>query len=340
MRENLSLQHRSREFGVAKQFPGVYRFSSNAVPERDRRGIWREVVARQYLGMDSDGIPDVPFFVEMNARELPGMTIGGVLLCGTQESRTRETLSDGKADFCFNINQQGRYQVSCRGQELVVGPGEANLQSFAELGNYSRPELGGGFGLRLPRETLANLVPQLDDFANRAIAANNAALRLLADYAQAVNKMDPTTDMVIQQAAVSHLFELVALTLRSAFGAQIEATRQGMRAAMLHRIKLDILRNLHKSDLSLGYIAERNALTSRSVQRLFAQEQTSFSEFVLSKRLERVFARLRDPQWDATTVTVLALECGFGDMSTFYRFFRRRYGASPLDVRGIERPSG
>ena len=325
---------------MAKQFPGVYRFSSNAVPERDRRGIWREVVARQYLGMDSDGIPDVPFFVEMNARELPGMTIGGVLLCGTQESRTREMLSDGKADFCFGYQPARQVSGFLSRTRVGRGPGEANLQSFAELGNYSRPELGGGFGMAAPRDPCKPCPPTLLYFANRAIAANNAALRLLADYAQAVNKMDPTTDMVIQQAAVSHLFELVALTLRSAFGAQIEATRQGMRAAMLHRIKLDILRNLHKSDLSLGYIAERNALTSRSVQRLFAQEQTSFSEFVLSKRLERVFARLRDPQWDATTVTVLALECGFGDMLTFYRFFRRRYGASPLDVRGIERPSG
>lgn len=325
---------------MVKQFPGVYRFSSNSVPERDRRGIWREVVARQYLGLDSDAVPDVPFFVEMNARELPGLTIGGVMLSGTLEKRTRETLSDGKADFCFNINLQGNYQVSSRGRESIVGPGQANLQSFAELGDYSRPELGGGFGLRLPRETLANLVPRLDDFVNRTIAANNAALRLLADYAHAVNKMDPAADVAIQQAAASHLFELVALTLRSAFGAQIEATRQGLRAAMLHRIKLDILRNLHKPDLALGHIAERNALTPRSIQRLFAQEQTSFSEFVLSMRLERAFDRLRDPQWDSTTVTVLALECGFGDISTFYRFFRRRYDASPLDVRNIARESG
>jgi len=53
---------------VVKQFPGVYRFSSDSIPERERQGLWREVVARQYLGMDSDPLPDVPFFVDMNAR--------------------------------------------------------------------------------------------------------------------------------------------------------------------------------------------------------------------------------------------------------------------------------
>ena len=325
---------------MVKQFPGVYRFSSDSIPERERQGLWREVVARQYLGMDSDPLPDVPFFVDMNARELPGLTIGAVLLCGTQEKRTRETLSDGKADFAFNLNLQGQYQMSYRGRELMVGPGEATLQSCGEPGAYSRPVLGGGIGLRLPRATLSDLVPQLDDLVARPIDANNEALRLLTGYAKAINKMNPRADPVLQQAAVSHLFELVALTLRSAFGARVEATRQGLRAATLHRIKQDVLRNLHRSDLSLGYIAERNALTSRSVQRLFAQDQTSFSEYVLTKRLDRIFDRLRDPQWTATTVTVLALECGFSDMSTFYRFFRRRYGASPLEIRNVSREPG
>jgi AraC-like DNA-binding protein len=335
MRES---QYGSCESDVVKQFPGIYRFSSDSIPERERRGFWREVVARQYLGMDSNGVPDVPFFVDMNARELPGLTIGGVMLCGTQEKRTRETLSDGKADFAFNLNLQGEYLMSYRGRELTVRPGEATLQSFGELGVYSRPVLGGGVGLRLPRAQLAELVPLLDDLVARPIAADNEALRLLVGYAAAVNKLDPRGDPILLRAAVSHIFELVALTLRSAFGARVEASRQGLRAAILHRVKLDILRNLHRSNLALGQIAERNTLTPRSVQRLFAQEQTSFSEFVLTMRLERVFARLRDPQWDATTVTVLALECGFGDMSTFYRFFRRRYGASPLDVRNIARP--
>ncbi|MGD0142108.1 MAG: helix-turn-helix domain-containing protein [Rhizomicrobium sp.] len=322
---------------MVKQFPGIYRFSSDSVPERDRRGFWREVVARQYLGMDSDPLPDVPFFVDMNARELPGLTIGGVMLCGTQERRTRETLADGKADFAFNLNFHGEYLISYRGQEQTIRPGEAMLQSMGETGCYARPVLGGGIGLRLPRPTLSELVPQLDELVARPVDASNPALLLLDEYATAVNRMDPSADISLQRAAVSHVFELVALTLRSAFGVRVEATRRGLRAAMLHRVKQDISRNLHNPRLSLGHIAERNGLTPRSVQRLFAQEQTSFSEFVMAKRLERVFDRLRDPQWNATTVTVLALECGFSDMSTFYRFFRRRFGATPLDVRNNTR---
>jgi AraC-like DNA-binding protein len=322
---------------VVQRLSEIYRFSTNMLPERERKGYWREVVARQFLGMDSEPLPDVPFFVEMNARDLPGLTLGGVMLSGTNDKRTRETLSDGKADFSFSINLQGDYLVSHRGRELTVRAGEAVLQSMGDIGSYARPVLGGGFGLRLPRETLSAFVPHLDDLAARPIAPDNAALQLLAEYVSAVNKMNPATAPELQQAAASHVFELIALTMRSAFGTRVEATRRGTRAALLHRIKMDILHNLHRSDLSLGLVADRNGLTPRTVQRLFAEEQMSFSEFVLSQRLARVFEQLSDPRSAGSTITVLAMEWGFGDMSTFYRFFRRRYGASPMDVRNATR---
>jgi AraC-like DNA-binding protein len=322
---------------VVQRLSETYRFSTNMLPERERKGYWREVVARQFLGMDSEPLPGVPFFVEMNARDLPGLTLGGVMLCGTHEKRTQETLSDGRADFSFNINLQGDYLVSHRGRELTVRAGEALLQSMGDIGSYARPVLGGGFALRLPRETLSAFVPNLDDLAARPIASGNAALLLLMEYVSAVNKMNPAARPELQQAAASHLFELIALTMKSAFGTRVEATGRGTRAALLHRVKMDILHNLHRSDLSLGLVADRNGLTPRTVQRLFAEEQSSFSEFVLSQRLARVFDRLSDPRLAGSTVTVLAMECGFGDMSTFYRFFRRRYGASPMDVRNAAR---
>jgi AraC-like DNA-binding protein len=37
---------------------------------------------------------------------------------------------------------------------------------------------------------------------------------------------------------------------------------------------------------------------------------------------------------------VVDYECGFGDLSYFNRAFRRRYGATPTDVRAALRPDG
>jgi AraC-like DNA-binding protein len=42
---------------------------------------------------------------------------------------------------------------------------------------------------------------------------------------------------------------------------------------------------------------------------------------------------LADPGFAAWTIGAIAYEAGFGDLSHFNRSFRRRYGASPSDVR-------
>jgi AraC-like DNA-binding protein len=42
---------------------------------------------------------------------------------------------------------------------------------------------------------------------------------------------------------------------------------------------------------------------------------------------------LGDPRQAGGKISSIALDAGFGDLSYFYRVFRRHYGASPSDVR-------
>jgi AraC-like DNA-binding protein len=69
------------------------------------------------------------------------------------------------------------------------------------------------------------------------------------------------------------------------------------------------------------------------VQRLFESEGTTFSEYVLDQRLACVHRMLPDPRYAGWTVSAIALEAGFGDVSYFNRRFRRRFGASPTQCR-------
>jgi AraC-like DNA-binding protein len=42
---------------------------------------------------------------------------------------------------------------------------------------------------------------------------------------------------------------------------------------------------------------------------------------------------LTDPLRNGEQITAIAYDAGFGDLSYFYRVFRRRYGATPSDIR-------
>jgi AraC-like DNA-binding protein len=83
-----------------------------------------------------------------------------------------------------------------------------------------------------------------------------------------------------------------------------------------------------------------DCVTPRYVRKLFESEGTSFSEFVLGQRLARVRSMLEDPRHLGRTISAIAFECGFSDLSYFNRTFRRRYGSTPSDVREQARTVG
>ena len=66
---------------------------------------------------------------------------------------------------------------------------------------------------------------------------------------------------------------------------------------------------------------------------LFEGEDTTFSEFVLGERLAWTMRTLCDPASSSRSISTIALDAGFGDLSYFNRVFRRTYGETPSDAR-------
>ena len=74
-------------------------------------------------------------------------------------------------------------------------------------------------------------------------------------------------------------------------------------------------------------------ITPRYVQRLFEEAGATLTEYVLGQRLARAHRLLTDPRRTERTLTAIAFEVGFSDLSYFNRAFRRRFGATPSDAR-------
>jgi AraC-like DNA-binding protein len=125
----------------------------------------------------------------------------------------------------------------------------------------------------------------------------------------------------------------MALAIGATRDAEYIAQGGGLRAAQLHAIKQDIARNLARPDLSVATVAQRHRCTARSVQRMFEDEGTTFTDYMLEQRLAQAYRALIDPRRQAQKIAAVAIDCGFGDASYFNRVFRRRYGVAPSDVR-------
>ena len=57
------------------------------------------------------------------------------------------------------------------------------------------------------------------------------------------------------------------------------------------------------------------------------------ANYIRDRRLERCRLRLLDPRFAHQTVSELAFQAGFGDLSGFNRAFKAKYGLSPRQLR-------
>ena len=112
-----------------------------------------------------------------------------------------------------------------------------------------------------------------------------------------------------------------------------------MRAARLEAVKTEMVRHLADPTISADRIAMRLGLSTRYIRRLLAGEGVSFSERMLELRLLHAYDLLSDPGRQWHTISSIAFELGFGDLSYFNRTFRRRFGGTPSDVRQSRRVS-
>jgi AraC-like DNA-binding protein len=310
---------------------GSLRFSTGAVPERERLTLWREMIGRQIVQADTEQLSDQPFEAELSLRALPGLRTMACFTSLVRMHRTRELVADGDDALVLLINGSGALAPSHLGREISLGAGDAVLVLNAEPAAMIHSQLSTA--VLVPRTALAPLVAQAEDMAMRLIPQRNDALRLLTGYLAMVRDDLALATPELRHLVAKHIHDLMAAAIGATRDGIAIAKERGVRAARLAAIKADVIARAGERGLTLAAVAARHRMSLRSVQLLFESDGATFSQFLLEQRLVRAHRMLGDPRNAAMTVSAIALAAGFGDLSHFNRVFRRRYGATPSDVR-------
>jgi AraC-like DNA-binding protein len=314
----------------------ILRFSTDELPERDRLPIMREVHGRLSARIDIEPAPGAPLHYRVTAQALPGLIVSLLSVSPHTVRRTRELLADGSDDVVFVAPTTAGGMVSQLGRELSTSAGDAVLMSAADVMciNVLRSQCRM---VTLPRRRLARLVPGLEDAFMRPVPRDTEALQLLSRYVSLFDDEQSLATPELRSLVVNHVYDLVALALGATRDAAAIANGRGVRAARLHAIKTEILNSLNRHELSLAGLAAHHGVTPRHVQMLFESDGTTFSRFLLDQRLACAHRMLSNPLLAERTISTIAYEAGFGDLSHFNRAFRRRYGETPSDVRARSR---
>jgi AraC-like DNA-binding protein len=316
-----------------------FHFSTAALPGQDRLAIWREVFGRKLARLDISPVEiEHGYEAEVTALALPGLSISHGSNRGVRSARTRELIGDGNDDLLFGIVTSGSVSVMQCGREVTIGAGEATMLASAIPNCAIAPGNLTFYNIALPYKALAARVRNVEDRCARLMSQDVVAQRLLGFYVKTVfeHPVEHFTEQ-FRFTAATHIHDLVSLVLGAPPDVAELARERGLRAARLQTVKLEMDKNLGDPELSAAAIANRPGLSTRYIRRLLAEEGATFSERMLDLRLQRAHHMLTDAARRWQTISSIAFDLGFGDLSYFNRTFRRRFGGTPSDIRQSHR---
>jgi AraC-like DNA-binding protein len=289
---------------------------------------FREVFGREILGIEIDPLDGHPLHIDLTLRSLPGFAMASGTLSPMRNRHTSALLDND--DVVLVVLQSGVGDVSQYGRVATISEGEAVLTANGAEATFIGRTSTRVINFRLSRSLLAPHVADIDAMVARPIPRDNRVLQLMVGYAEMLNDQQELATPDLRRAVAMHMHSLAALLLG---GDDPGIHSQSLRAARLRSIKDHIRDRVGHHALTIADVARSQQISESYVRQLLAENGTTFTDFVLGGRLTRAHRMLIDPRFADRSISAVAYEAGFGDLSYFNRTFRRRYGATPSQVR-------
>ncbi len=308
---------------------------TDAWAESDRIERWREEFARQITATDWRESHDQAqrFRVTMRLRQGQSLALLRAGMTAVRTWRDRRLVADGADDATVMICQSGAVRFRHNEHVGVLRRGDMALFTHNRTIDMAW-DCANVVTLQVPRPSLAGLLaagPDQESLAGRISRRGAAPARLLAAYAGAAMNTGLTP------LAERHLAELAADALIMANGPPTPTRLAARQAARLERLHIALAGMARAGDVTADNIGKILGVSGRTVQRDLAAAGTSLADAVLTVRLAQVADALGTT---SVSITALAFQAGFNDLSHFNRAFRARYDMTPTDWRASNRRHG
>jgi len=302
------------------------RFATGNQPSRDLR-----LLNERQAILPLEPIAGADVHADLTQWPLRGL---GVLSASLQGVRHGPLGRSGPCDqLYFGITVSGRSIVEQGGGTLALQDGDAVLLAPSDRFVMMHRGRVQFLGLRLPRAAVESHAGNVDRAMMRVIHRDTPALAPLTRYMRLVLESTHSSITELRPAVVRHVHELAASAIGFSQASAASAAGVGVRAARLRVIKAYVATRLTDPRLNVADVAGRHHITCRYVHKLFEYDGTTFSEFLLRLRLDRAHRALGDPAHAGFTISTIAFNAGFTDLSYFNRTFKRRFNATPSQVR-------
>ncbi|MEM9105424.1 MAG: helix-turn-helix domain-containing protein [Pseudomonadota bacterium] len=253
--------------------------------------------------------------------------------------RTRRQINrQDNSCFYLNVQLKSRCEIRQGDKQIALDPGQLALFDGARPFEIYHPEHSDMAlaSLQLPKDAVEDAARRYGVEVGQLGGVRVSDHPCLGPIIASTTRTIADRKTLLSAFDTDALFEsLITLSVAACAGDRESANRENdeLRPPMLLAIVEFIDQQLEREDLSVRTVASHFGISPRYVHKLFAQFGPSYSQFVRERRLDLAMNSLRDPRKARATISDVAFESGFSDLSNFNRRFKQHFGITPRDAR-------
>lgn len=299
---------------------------TGALP-RERFDCFRSKVDDLFCPMEVDASRSVrdAFAARLDAVNLGRIQLVRVATSAIQVRRRSQDIARIDAPpYLVKFQLKGECHWTQRGRQVHARTGDFLICSTAEPYTLSFPCDYEMPVMVVPDAIMRRLTPDPDQFLGQRMGAEDADCGLLSSFvAQVVARINRLSPAMVRRVEANVLDLLGAvLTART-------RTAPRSRSQMLAQIKAYVQDHLHDRQLSPVSIAAAFGISTRTLHMLFESEAMTLGRYVRAQRVAGCRSTLESAGLERVSLTDVALQWGFYDLSHMTRCFREEYGEPP-----------
>ncbi|MGW4995734.1 AraC family transcriptional regulator [Streptomyces mirabilis] len=242
----------------------------------------------------------------------------------------RHALRDAPERVAFVVHQGGPGVYEHAGVDHQLRRGGIYVTDMCAPFRYARPGSGTAQIVQIERSAVHVTAEQVQDASRRLESSPLAVLfhyHILGLNAAA----ESVSSSHVAAPVAATTVQLAQCLLLHAAGITNSASRDALQATLIERMRLYVQVNYARPELNAELVADEHHVSSRYLFRLWSSQPQTFTEMIISTRLEAARRMLAtQPQ---LSVAAVAHRCGFRNVSHFGRRYRAAYGQTPTETQ-------
>lgn len=306
-------------------------FNPDSAPPADRFEAWREAVNATFVPLHAAVRSPAGYRAGLLAQDLGDVTateVGGSPVTVRRDKATIAASNPGV--YKLGLQLHGYCVLSQDGREAALTPGDLAIYDTTRPYTLDFAESYRMFVLLIPRDRLGLTSDQVRRLTAERISGRQGlgalTSTLLAQLGSQVRSGGADTD----PRAVDAVVELVHAALSQRLG---PADAVPAASVVFSAATEWIDEHLCEPGLEVEDVALAQHVSTRYLQKIFADQGTSPSSWIRRRRLQRCRVDLLDPALAAHPVAAIGARWGFADPSAFTRTFKAGTGMTPGEFR-------